>query len=122
MLPKATLLILSVALFITGAYAIGPWYVGGPTTAMGVTLESDLVRAIPAAFYIISSSIAIWGVAFKKSAWRYRGAFLATMAYTFMTLLRLLTFGVFPVIWLFLLALGLISAMIFLWEAGREIE
>jgi len=121
-LPRAILLMLAVALLLTGIYAIGPWYVGGPTTAMGVVLEADLVRALPASFYIISGAFAMFGVLRKQPRWRYRGAFLCTLSYTFLVILRLLTFGPFPIIWLFTLALGLISAIIYLWESGREVE
>jgi hypothetical protein len=121
-MPKAVLLILGVSLFAVGLYAVGPWYVGGPTTAMGAVLETDLIRAIPAAFYMLAGGAAVYGVVKKKARWRYRGAFLSSTAFFFLTLLRLLTFGFTPVIWIFILALCLISAIIYLWESGREVE
>lgn len=121
---RAILVVLSVVIMAFGAYAIGPWYVGGPTTSFGAVLESDLIRAIPTGFYIISGLYALTGCVFNKFDERlharYWGSFLITVGFTFMTALRLFTFGFTPVVWLLSLGLGLISAIIFLWESGRE--
>jgi hypothetical protein len=121
-LAHGVLLMVAAALLVVGAYVIGPWYVGGPTTSMGQFLEADFIRAIPATFYIVSGGIAVAGVLRRKAKWRYTGAFLSTLSYAFLLGLRLFTFGFVPIIWVFILALGLVSAIIFLWEAGREVE
>ena len=120
----AILAVLSVVLLAFGIYAIGPWYAGGPTTAFGAVLESDLIRAIPTGFYIIAGGFTLLGCLFsrfdKRFRARYRGALLLTTSYAFMTALRLFTFGFVPVVWVLSLGLGLISAIIFLWESGRD--
>ena len=121
---KAILVVLSVVLLAFGVYAIGPWYIGGPTTAFGAVLESDLIRALPTGFYIISSLFTLTGCVSNKFNdkfhARYWGSFLITVGFSFMTALRLFTFGLTPVVWLLCLGLGLVSAIIFLWESGRE--
>lgn len=121
-LPHAILFVVGAVLLVVGLYTVGPWYVGGPTTSIGAILESDVIRAIPSVFYIISGVTALVGVGFGKKMWRYNGSFLCTLSYAFLLGLRLFTFGFVPIIWVFILALGLVSAIIFLWESGREVE
>jgi hypothetical protein len=121
-LAHATLLIVAVTLLVVGLYVVGPWYVGGPTTSMGQFLEEDLIRAVPAVLYIVSGGIGAAGVFLRKPRWRYSGSFLCCVSYAFLLGLRLFTFGFTPIIWVFILALGLVSAIIFLWEAGRDTE
>jgi hypothetical protein len=121
-LPHALLLIIGAVLLVVGCYTVGPWYIGGPTTSIGSVLESDIVRAVPSVFYIISGGMAVAGVYLKKKMWRYNASFLCTLSYAFLLGLRLFAFGFVPIIWVFILALGLISAIIFLWESGREVE
>lgn len=113
-------IMLAVVLLVVGTYVIGPWYVGGPTTAMGVILESTMVRVSVATFYLFSGVITLTGIGTHRPRWRYWGTFCITLSYTFMALLRLFTFGLTPIMWLLVLLLGLVAAVIFLWEAGRD--
>ena len=113
-------IILAITLGLFALYIGGPWYIGGPTTAIGSTIESEVVRFCTAAFYFIPSAITLLGL--RKPRWRVWGVFGLFLGYLFSTILRVLTFGFTPVFWLFLLALASIAAVLYIVESGRVEE
>ena len=110
-------MILAIALGLFALYLGGPWYVGGPTTAIGSTIENEIVRVCTSLFYLTPSIITIAGI--RRPKLRTWGVFGLFLGYLFSTILRLLTFGVTPVFWLFLMALTLIAAVLYVVESRR---
>src|SRR6478736_4745771 len=103
--------ILSTVLIVTGLYIGGPWYVGGVTTAVGVSLDSDIPRLIASVFYLGSGLTNVLGVAKGSGKWRYWGTLAVFLSYMFMMLLRLFTFGFTPIFWVVILGMALIAAV-----------
>jgi hypothetical protein len=111
--------ILSTVLVITGLYIAGPWYVGGPTTAVGVGLESEIVRIITGLFYLVSGTTNLIGIAKSSVKWRYWGTLAVFLSYVFMALLRLFTFGFTPIFWVVILGMASIASVKHLRESRR---
>lgn len=111
--------ILATVLVITGTYVAGPWYIGGTTTAVGVTLDSNIARIAAGSFYLFSGSANLFGITKDSEKWRYWGTLATFLSFTFMTLLRLFTFGLTPIVWLIILALALIAGIMHLRESRR---
>lgn len=111
--------ILSTILIVTGAYIAGPWYVGGPTTAVGVALEMDITRVFTALCYLGSGLVNVIGVAKNSGKWRYWGTLFVFLSYTFMALLRLFTFGFTPIFWVVITGMALIAAVKHIRESKR---
>lgn len=103
--------ILSMVLIATGLYISGPWYVGGPTTAVGVALELDITRIFTGAFYLSSGTVNLIGVAKNSARLRYWGTLFVFLSYMFMCLLRLFTFGFTPIFWVLILGMALIAGV-----------
>jgi hypothetical protein len=110
--------ILAIVLLVFAVYLGGPWYLSDPSTSIGSAIESDSVRALTAFVYAIPSVSVLAGVRNKHA--RVYGTFGLFMAYLFSTILRLLTVGVTPMFWLFLLALSLVAAVVYIVEARHE--
>lgn len=111
-------IILAITLGLFSLYLGGPWYEGGPTTAIGTTIESEVVRFFTAAFYFIPAATTLLGLRHDRvRGWGVFGLFLA---YLFSTILRVLTFGITPLFWLFLFALALIAAVLYIVESRRD--
>ena len=113
-------IILAIALGLFALYIGGPWYAGGPTSAIGATIEHDSVRLITAVFYGIPALTTLFGV--KRHKVRMWGVFGLFLGYLFSVILRLLTFGLAPAFWLFMLALALIAAVLYIVESRRDDE
>lgn len=110
-------IILAVILIIFAVYLGGPWYLAGPTTVIGNTIEAGAVRAFTAVVYIVPGAITLFGLKSDKA--RAYGTFGLFLAYLFTTILRLLTFGPAPLLWLFTLGLALVAAVVYVVEARR---
>lgn len=106
--------ILAVGLFLFGLYFIGPWYVGGPTTAIGAVFDNAISRLVLGIAYLVPSSMVLWGTK-KGYSFRRWGTFGVALCYLFITILRLLTFGFVPAIWIFMLACSLVAGMVYLY-------
>lgn len=115
-------IILAISLILLGLYVSGPWYQGGPTTAIGVSLDSQITRFFTGGGYLASGVISLYGVRRHAKKWRRWGTFSMFLSYMFMTMLRLFTFGPFPVHWLMSLTLGLTAAVLFFRESPRVDE
>lgn len=109
--------ILALALAVFAIYLGGPWYVGEPTTTIGTAIEEDVVRFITAIIYLVPSVMVLAGIG--KSKMRARGLFGLFMVYLFSVILEILTLGFSPLFWVFILALCLISGILYIVEARR---
>jgi len=111
-------IILALCLGVFAIYLGGPWYVGGPTTAIGTAIEAQTVRIFTAIIYFVPCMTFLLGRRNDKvKQWALFGMFLA---YTFSAILRLLTFGITPLIWVFIMSLALICGILYISEASPK--
>jgi ABC-type transport system involved in cytochrome c biogenesis permease subunit len=68
--------------------------------------------------YALPAILTLFGI--KRSRIRQLGTFGMFIAFMFSSLLRLLTFGWFPLLWLYPLALALIAGVVYLQEFRRD--
>lgn len=111
---------LAVALLITGVYIAGPWYVGGNLTAIGVLSDSAIGHTVIGTGYTVAGGIGLYGVTRNSVKGRYWGTMLMFGAFVFMAILRLLTIGLTPIIWVLILALALIAGVLHILESRRR--
>lgn len=111
------LAVISVALMLYGLYIISPWY--GQSMTIG-SVETRPVAASMAdrweqvamgLFFIALPLYTLYGIIRKKFRIIKSGSLVIFVVYVFAALLRLFVLGVFPPIWLFLLALGIIAGL-----------
>lgn len=111
-------IILAVVLIIFAIYLGSPWYVAGPTTVIGNSIEADAVRVMTAVIYLVPGITTL--AFFKNDRVRMYGIFGLFLAYLFTTILRILSIGFTPLMWIFTLALALIAATVYIVEARRQ--
>ncbi len=111
-------LILAVVILGFGIYLASPLYQAAPTTTIGAIFDSYVGRAFLSILYIAPPLVTLAGVTLKNQtkslAYRSWGALGIFNAYLFVSILRIITQGWIPVIWIFLLALSLIAGVIHL--------
>ena len=119
---RAVAFVMALTLTTIGLYIVGPWYRGGESATIWELFQHSALRVIPATFYIVAGGYTLAALSFakfnKKFKGLYVGSFLMVIAWMFMCLLRLLTFGFTPVLWLLMPAI--LSGVIFLWQSGSE--
>lgn len=111
-------IILAAVLVIFAIYLGGPWYFAGPTTVIGQSIEADAVRALTAVLYIIPGVLTLATINRSRRVRMY-GVFGLFLAYMFTTILRVLTVGFTPLMWIFTLALALVAGVCYIAEARR---
>lgn len=115
---------MAVALTVIGIYIVGPWYEGGSQTTIGVVFHDHLTRAFPSIFYTVSGGYTLAGLFSRRFNRKFKGVYVGTflmvLAYSYMLFLRLLTFGLTPIIWVLILLPALVSGVLFLWQSGRD--
>lgn len=99
-------------MLLFGLYLVSPFYEAVPTSAIAVVFDTRWVQYIVAAFYVTPGVLYIWGTVKRSKKLLRRSASWAFYVYTFAAVLRIVSVGFFPWIWLFILALGLIAAVI----------
>ena len=112
--------VLALALIIFGLYVASPWYVVTASNALGAIADTQISRSILGGLYLVPALMTLIG--FKRKHLRKWGAFGMFCAYLFAVLLRLLTVGFFPFIWLFMFALSLIAGTLYIYESRHEAE
>lgn len=105
--------ILAVGLLVFSIYIAGPWYPADPTSLVAAAFETPLARLVLGIVYAIPSIVVIGGI-WKGNGWKRAGTFSMAACYTFIALLRVISFGLEPIIWLFVLVCGLVSGMVYL--------
>jgi len=111
---------LAIPLLIAGMYIAGPWYVGGSTTALGVLSDSSIGHTVIGTGYFVAGGVGLYGVISNSSTGRYFGTMAMFGAFIFMALLRILTIGFTPILWVFILALALIAGVLHILESRRR--
>lgn len=106
--------ILAVVLVIFGIYLDSPFYESFPTTSIGAVFEADLARLLISLVYLVPPALLLIGHRKSSDKFRSVGLFGIFLAYFFITILRLATFGWQPLSWLFTLALAIIAAIVFI--------
>lgn len=109
-------LILAVMLVLYGVYIGSPLYTSDATTGLGQVLESTWVIYTTAIMYFVPGVITLVGLGRESKTWLSAGSFGMTLAFLFSTILRLLTIGFVPAIWLFYVALVGISGVCYLYD------
>jgi hypothetical protein len=112
-------LILAVGILGFGIHLPTPLYkVVSTTTAIGTVSDSYMGRIVLSILYIVPPLFTLAGLCLKRykrslafRSWAALGIF---NAYLFVSILRVITQGWIPVIWIFLLALSLIAGVIHL--------
>ncbi len=111
-------LILAVVILGFGIYLASPFYHAAATTTIGALFDSYVGRAVLSFLYIVPPLFTLVGFCVKNYtrslAFRSWGALGIFNAYLFVSILRIITQGWIPVIWIFLLALSLIAGVIHL--------
>jgi len=105
--------IIAVGLLIFGIYVIGPWYVGGGATAVGSVFDTEISRFILGLGYITPPVMTFIG-AKKRGRWATMGIFGSSAACIFIAVLRIVTIGWIPFVWLFPLVMGLVAGVCYL--------
>lgn len=105
---------LAITLFIFGVYIDSPFYDSSPTTLIGAVFEGDLARLLISLLYLIPPILMLIGYKTNTHQLHSIGLFTVFLAYLFNTILRIATFGIEPVSWIFTLALCVISAAMFI--------
>lgn len=108
--------LIGLCLFAFGIYALSPWHYPEPgSSAFSVLTETSVFSMkLIAVLYAIAGGGALYG-AVKGHNKITRGClWLCTSMLAFMVAIRLMTIGLFPVVWIFQLTLGVISAILVL--------
>lgn len=110
--------ILSLAILAFGLYLVSPFYHETPGTALGSMFGHTGVISL--GILLIVSAVSNGAALIRGSLkWRSRCSFWLFMGYLFLTIVRVLSFGFTPLIWIFVLVGALISAVAHLrirWE------
>jgi len=116
--------IIAGACFLFGVYVISPLYASGENSSISIVFDNSTVsrEVIGFLFFFLPSLPTILGLfieRFRTPKWRARSAFCMFIGILFLTSLRIVTIGLTPLIWVFYLSLGLISAVLYLhWKDG----
>lgn len=108
---------MAVTLFVYGLYILGPLYRPEDTAALGI-LSQTWVSCLTGSIYIIPSILTVAGLWTRRKSILLSGILGMSLAYLFSLLLRLLTIGFTPAIWLFYLCLFLVSVVCYLFVWG----
>lgn len=116
--------IIAIVCLVFGIYLASPFYVSSINSAVSLAfIDKPVQKLFVAVFlFIIPSMPIILSLFFKSFAtrqWRAHSMFAMFVAFIFLTILRLITIGLVPAVWLFTLALGLISAVCYLYTRVR---
>lgn len=103
--------VLAVVLMVTGLYTAGPWYASTSTSALALAFENPWARGAVGAFYAFSGVYTLRIIGIKKNP--QPGAFFMAISFMFATVLRILVIGALPLIWMHILACGLVSGILY---------
>lgn len=107
--------ILAVGLVIFALYFVGPWYPGGPTAAIGSAFDTQLARGVVGVAYLIPSVGFLVGFTRHHDFLQRWGMFGTALGYAFVALLRFITIGPFPFVWLFMVLCALVAGVVYLY-------
>lgn len=117
----------SIPLLLFAIYLVSPLYHVVTATSISLSFETFSGRVTLCIFYGLPALVTLVGLLTPKwslsNKLRSYGAFLQALGYLFLTTLRWITIGFFPVLWMFTLALSLIAAVVHLslqWESCND--
>lgn len=113
--------ILALVLIAFGLYIGGPWYIADSSSVFGSEIHPEVLRVFTAAFYLIPSSVNLFGLIKSKRKWRAIGSFGMFLAYLFACIIRILTIGFTPAIWLFPLGFALVSGVLYITDSRKKV-
>lgn len=114
--PRKILCIIEAVAYLTllvaGSYLLSPFYVAAPGTSISAALTSEWAQRLLGVVYVLPSALgiyALWKNKLNLREWATLGTFIG---YLFITLLRLITIGPIPILWVFTFALTIIVGLI----------
>lgn len=113
----------AVMMFLFGLYVVSPFYVVANTAAIAQAFGSSHAQRalVGLVLYVIPSLpviASLFSRKFKTPTWYARGCFGMFIGLLFLSILRIITIGVFPLQWVFSLTLGLVLGVCYLyWRA-----
>lgn len=113
---------LALSLLAFGIFIDTPLYQGGPTTPMGLALEQDIVRYLTSLFYIVPAIVFFTGGLTQKQNIESLGLFGMFLGFLFNTILRVVVFGLGHGVWIFTLALCVISALVYFESKSKRFD
>lgn len=110
----------ALALSLYGLWAISPYFIPDPNAASGEGfLYTTTARIIFSIIWFILPTIPTFlgwvSPKFRTNIWRARSNFLMFLGVVTLLLIALPISGFFPPVWLFFLAVGLTSAVLYLY-------
>lgn len=107
-------IIFAIGLMVYGLYILGPLYEVSYSTALGRFFEGPPVRIGMGFLYMVSGVVVLFAKIKNHTRLRTSGAFLMFMAFFFTFVIRVVTIGLIPLIWMHYLMLALACAVIYL--------
>ncbi len=111
---------IAFVLIIYGAYIASPLYVVDSSAMFAIVFDNSIYRSITGLIITIPA----WPIVFFQikdglcdySRHKRRKTLLLCLSvvYLYLSALRAITIGIFPILWIFTLALGFISAILYL--------
>ena len=108
------LYVLAVILVVYGSYIASPLYQISASTGLGLLFDQWYLRYFTVVLYIVPGLMTLFGLIARNKTFGQIGSFTMFLAFLFSTILRLITIGFTPAIWLFSLALALIAGICYL--------
>ncbi len=117
--------IIALTLFTFGAYLTSPFYEITSGTSIGIAFQDNpsVQVAVGLLLYMLPALpiiLALFWKRFNTLKWRTRSTFCMFIACMFITILRLIIIGLTPLFWIFTFALGLVSAVCYLYMRVRH--
>ena len=109
-----TTLVIGISLFTFGVYMIGPWYqiIPGGAAFGELSITSGLYFKAVAGCYVASGLGMIYAGIKGQNTYTRIATVMSFSMFTIMVVTRLITIGLVPTIWIFQLALLLITAIL----------
>jgi hypothetical protein len=109
----------ALALSLYGLWAVSPYFIPDPNAASGEGfLYSNAARIIFSVIWFILPAVPTFlgwfSARFRTQTWRSRSCFLMFIGVVTLLCIALPISGFFPPVWLFYLAVGLTSAILYL--------
>jgi len=117
--------VIATSCFFFGLYVLSPFYVQGAISSISVVFSDSTIgrMSVGLFFFVLPALPTILGFFYERYRtlkWRSRSAFYMFVGISFLTCLRLITLGFTPLIWVFYLSLGIISAILYLYWKARD--
>ena len=106
--------ILSTAALLFGIYVLSPWYIIEQSIGTGTVFDIPLFLAFLGAAFVVVGAFSLYGLIKNNTALRAYSLYLLFMALIFISVLRAINFGLFPMIWFFPAICSLIAGILYI--------